>query len=464
MDAMRRLLQPSLRGRLLLAQLLMLVLLWCAMVVYFVYQSQHDQSELALDSRFEMILTAADQLADRPDAQAAVLTQIDRFQRITEGLESEPNLRLNLLVRRRDGQLLYASPGLPQDIATRTAGDIEKVSAGGRLWRARTLASPDTGISVTLAKPGEAINVLIPLGSHGFLVLPLLISLPFLALPAWLSLRLALRPWRRLAAEIATRGPQDLQPLAFRSRHRELRPLVDSLDALLARVRAGARREREFIADAAHELRTPLAAMRVNVEALRASPTLAADPAQRLLLDGTLRSGERASHVVAQLLALMRADAPPSPTGPQPLSLRSLAQDRLAAFAGLAARREAELALDAPQDVTVLGEAQGLTSLLDNLIDNALKYGPQGGSVTLRLLAHPDGGALLEVQDQGPGIAPALRARVFDRFFRADTTAQSGSGLGLSIVRAVADRHGATVQLTAGPGEQGLCVRVRFPD
>lgn len=460
---MRRLLQPSLRGRLLLAQLMMLVLLWCAMVFFFVHQSQHDQSELALDPRYEMILAAADQLADRPDAQAAVLARIDRFQRITEGLESEPDLRLNLLVRRRDGQLLYASPGLPQDIATRTVGDIEKVSAGGRRWLARTMASPDTGISVTLAKPGEAINVLITLGSHGLLVLPLLISLPFLALPAWLSLRLALRPWRRLAAEIAARGPQDLQPLAFKPRHRELRPLVDSLDTLLARVRDASRREREFIADAAHELRTPLAAMRVNVEALSASAALAAQPTQRLLLDGTLRSGERASHVVSQLLALMRADAPPSPTGMRRLSLRSLAQDRLAAFAGLAAQREAELALDAPQDVSVTGEPQGLTSLLDNLIDNALKYGPQRGSVTLRLLVHPDGGALLEVQDEGPGIAPALRARVFDRFFRADAAAQSGSGLGLSIVKAVAERHGAAVQLAAGPDGRGLCVRVRFP-
>ncbi|MFP5392778.1 MAG: histidine kinase dimerization/phospho-acceptor domain-containing protein [Gammaproteobacteria bacterium] len=270
MKRLRRLLQPSLTRRLLLARLLLMVLLWLLLIVVLVYRSQHDESELAADARYRMILQAAAALQGEGHSQRQqqVLAAIDRFQREADGIEDEPLMRISMLVRRH-GALLYASPGTAPELRTRTPGAIEKVAAGGRLWRARTVADAASGIEVTLIKPAEAINVLFAFSSHGFLLLPLAISLPFLALPAWLSLALALRPWRRLNEEIAARGADELAPLAFRPAHRELRPLVDSLNALLARLREAAARERAFIADAAHELRTPLAAMRVNVEALQ---------------------------------------------------------------------------------------------------------------------------------------------------------------------------------------------------
>lgn len=298
------------------------------------------------------------------------------------------------------------------------------------------------------------------INSRGYYLLPLLISLPFLLLPAWLSIRLAMRPWRKVAQEVAARGPRDLRPLAFKPPHGELAALVDNINALLQRVDASAARERSFIADATHELRTPLAAMRVNVEALQRQ---AHDPRQQELLDGILNSNSRAARLVGQLLRLTRSEVQAG-TGEPPLPqvLDVLLQDRLAALSGLAQAHGVELELQAAVSLSVLGQRENLVSLIDNLVENAIKYSPRGASVMVSL--HAQGNhAVLHVADQGPGIPPYLQARVFDRFFRAPQQVQPGSGLGLSIVASVVAQHGGTIALHRGNGGQGLLVEVCLP-
>ena len=453
----RGLLQPSLVRRLLLAQLLLLALLWLIFIAYLLYQAQHDQSELAQDQRYDMILSVADSLADQPAQQLQSLGEIDRFQREAEGLEDEPEMRMSMLVRQGD-RLLFASPGISSNVRNTRPGVIEKVLADGKKWSARSRVSARSGIQLTLVKPGNAINILLTFTSKGFLLLPLLISLPFLAMPAWLSLRLALRPWSRVTHEIGVRGPHDLSPLAFQPKHRELRPLVVNLNALLRRVHESTKREREFIADAAHELRTPLAAMCVNVEAMK---TEASEGLRQELLDGMVRSGDRASRVVGQLLSLMRADVALA-RDVRLVALAPLAQERLAALSELAAARDVELSLDAQVGTFIMGEHESLVSMLDNLIENAIKYSEPGGTVSLRVALQRQV-AVLTVADQGPGIAPELHARVFDRFFRVADQKHTGSGLGLAIVKSAIERHGAHITLGATPGGHGLLVTVTFP-
>jgi two-component system sensor histidine kinase QseC len=270
---------------------------------------------------------------------------------------------------------------------------------------------------------------------------------------------LALNPFRRVAEEVAAKGPDDLAPLTFRPKHRELLQMGKSVDGLLGRIREGVDRERRFIADAAHELRTPLAAMRINVEALRQRPH---DSADEVLLDGLMHSGDRATRLVSQLLSLMRSDAAPVAASQQPLRLDELAQERLAVLGGIARQRNIELELDAPAAVTISGERQGLITLIDNLVENAIKYSPPGSSVLMRVAADAAGAAQLSVEDAGPGIPPELRERVFERFYRAPDQSQSGSGLGLAIVRAVAGMHHATISLSAPDGHTGLRVGVDF--
>jgi len=276
--------------------------------------------------------------------------------------------------------------------------------------------------------------------------------------PAWLSVRLALRPWRQVSKETAERGPADLTPLSYTPPHKELQPLVQSINSLLQRVRDSTSRERSLIADAAHELRTPLAAMRVNVEALKEQST---DEGQRELMGNLLRSNDRAARLVGQLLQLMRSDAVPDNALPVMLSLDALVQDRLAMIEGLASARGIELELVCEDNVPVLGERESLVSMIDNLVNNAIKYSPAGGTVMVHV-AHEGPHALLTVSDQGPGIPAALRERVFDRFFRNPDQTQSGSGLGLAIVKSVVDRHGGEVTL-GETAEGGLLATVRLP-
>ncbi|WP_198971069.1 sensor histidine kinase [Xylophilus sp. ASV27] len=327
---------------------------------------------------------------------------------------------------------------------------VEKLSVQGRHWRASARHSRSSDTRVALVMPADAMHLILTFSSRGYYALPLIISIPFLLLPAWLSIRLALRPWRAVVREIAARGPQDLRPLAFEPRHEELRPLVRSINALMRRLRESGERERRFIADAAHELRTPIAAMRINVEALQAQQGINARQSE--LLGGILRASDRAARLVGQLLRLMRSNAQASAAAGEMLALDTLVQERLA---------ELSLEVDAP-GLRVRGEREDLMSMVDNLIDNASKYGPPGSTVQVRL-QRTDAHAMLTVADHGPGIAPALRERVFDRFFRDPDQTQTGSGLGLGIVKAVVEKCGGHIALGDCSHGPGLQVTLRLP-
>nr|WP_255519273.1 ATP-binding protein [Xylophilus sp. ASV27] len=218
----------------------------------------------------------------------------------------------------------------------------------------------------------------------------------------------------------------------------------------MRRLRESGERERRFIADAAHELRTPIAAMRINVEALQAQQGINARQSE--LLGGILRASDRAARLVGQLLRLMRSNAQASAAAGEMLALDTLVQERLA---------ELSLEVDAP-GLRVRGEREDLMSMVDNLIDNASKYGPPGSTVQVRL-QRTDAHAMLTVADHGPGIAPALRERVFDRFFRDPDQTQTGSGLGLGIVKAVVEKCGGHIALGDCSHGPGLQVTLRLP-
>ncbi len=451
----------SLVRRLVLAQVITTLLLWLAAVAYLVHDTaRYDEifEERVIAPRADMILAVVDSLAAQPERLADALAKIDRMQRNEHQAEDAPALRIAMNVWQGD-RLLLATPGEPGVVHTALRRQLERIEVAGKTWRTYTQESANSDARVTLMRSGHPLSIIFALESRGILVLPLLISLPFLVIPAWLSVRVALRPWRRFSAEIESRGPSDLTPLQFGSSYRELRPVSQAVNALLERMRNSLARERSFIADAAHELRTPLAAMRVNVEALQGHR---ADARDRELLAGLVRSGERASRLVVQLLGLMRSDADRPGHATERIDLGALAQDRLADLAALAAARRVELELQADTRCLVQGEREGLTSLIDNLVENAIKYSPPDSRVVVRV-AHDAAHTSLVVEDSGDGIPEVWRERVFDRFFRAPDQAQPGSGLGLAIVKAVADRHHAHVDLSAGEGGRGLRATVRFP-
>jgi two-component system sensor histidine kinase QseC len=289
-----------------------------------------------------------------------------------------------------------------------------------------------------------------------FMLTPLVYSLPFLLVPAWLIVRRGLRPLRTMGEAIEQRSAGDLAPLPA-SPYRELSPLVDAINRLMKRLSQRLEREHEFLSDAAHEMKTPLSVIQLNAHLL----TSAADEQQKADADAGLRVGvARASHTVHQLLAFERARAEPGGERPPVEDLALMVRDRLAQVAPLAVQRGIDIELAAaPCPLPLHRESAG--ALLDNVIGNAIKYSPDGGRITVRLDAG-GGKAVLRIGDQGPGIAPALRTKVFERFYRVPGQDQAGSGLGLAIAERAAARNGATIRLEDGEGGRGLEVVIEF--
>lgn len=233
--------------------------------------------------------------------------------------------------------------------------------------------------------------------------------------------------------------------------------MVDAINVFLTRLRESTERERIFIADAAHELRTPLAAMRINVEALQ---SYISSESQQELLAGIIRSNSRAARLVNQLLLLMHSEAR-TDTVMEPVPLTTLIQERMAELAPLASERRIELEFYSDNEIWMTGVRERLMSLIDNVIENAVKYSPEGGRVEV-VVRSIEKFTQLRVSDAGPGILPELRERVFDRFFRDPNQIQTGSGLGLAIVKAVAQQHNSSVCLSTSE-DGGLMVTVDFP-
>jgi signal transduction histidine kinase len=352
------------------------------------------------------------------------------------------------------GARVYLSrPGLP--LINQIVLGYANLSLQGQAWRAYGLQTTDGVIQIAqpiqvrqrLAR-AAAVRVVVPL----ILLLPVMITFV-----AWI-VRRALLPLREVTAGVQRRDERSLAPLATANLPEEIEPLAAELNRLLARLQEAFAVQRAFIADAAHELRSPLTALRLQLQLLDRAPDEAARRAARDSLGAAV---ERTIHLVEQLLTLARSDPGETASEFELLDLAAVAAQALTDMNALAMARNIELSLERQGDVPVRGDREALHTLVRNLLDNAVRYTPPGGFVRVR--CHTVGAAaLLEVIDTGPGIAPADRARVFDRFYRRANANETGTGLGLAIVKAIAERHGARVILDdAPPG--GLHVTVSFP-
>jgi two-component system OmpR family sensor kinase len=290
-------------------------------------------------------------------------------------------------------------------------------------------------------------------------ILPLLTALPLLALLIWFIIARGLQPLDRVAAAVARRSPSLLEPVSERGLPSEVQPLVHALNGLLDRLGLALAAQRSFIADAAHELRTPLTA--VHLQAQLAERASTDDERRRALAD--LKAGlERATRLSEQLLTLAREEPGVIERALVEVDLAELARDVLGELMPLTETKAVDLGLNASVGASVMGDPEALRALVSNLVDNALRYTPAGGRVDVAVSSDLGGSTVLSVRDNGPGIAPDERERVFDRFYRGQISVP-GSGLGLAIVKRVADRHGATIELGEGIEGKGVSVSVRFP-
>jgi signal transduction histidine kinase len=412
-------------------------------------------SLLAAGVTYRRVLSETSTLFDYQLRQMALSlrSQISLAPRIVELPSDQGDTDFVVQIWDVFGARTYVSrPGLP--MINQTVLGYADLTLRGQTWRAYGLQTADGVIQI--AQPAKVREALARAAAER-VVIPLILLLPIMiGAVAWIVSR-GLLPLRFVAAEVQRRDARSLAPLGTDRLPIEIEPLVSELNRLLERLQRAFSAQRAFIADAAHELRSPLTALRLQLQLLERAP----DEAERIEARTRLGAAvERAIHLAEQLLALARSE-PEAAIEFERVDLAAVAAEGIKDVHDLAVAKKIDLGLDTASDLYIQGNREALRTLVRNLVDNAVRYTPPGGSVQVRCSCTP-GEATLEVEDTGPGIAAADRERVFDRFYRRAAAQEGGTGLGLAIVKAIGERHGAQVALGEASGG-GLRVRVIFP-
>jgi two-component system sensor histidine kinase QseC len=445
-----------LRRRLLLTLLGGVSLCWLAAMVASFYKAHHE-----IDEMFDaQLVVLADTLAVMSDAVGRDDEDDDGFEMMAPDHAYGQAVRFQIFDR--DGRLLLYS---------RNAGRSPRVSSNAPSrngffdaqedgqWRYFSRWNREQSRHIIVGDRHEPrLKVSFEIASR--MLLPALLGLPLLALWVWLATRRELAPLAEIARHIAERDAQRLDPVIPGTAPLEVRPLIEALNDLLARLDRALIAERQFTADAAHELRTPLAALAAQVEVA----AQARDVAERDHALGQIRVGvDRAAHLVEQLLTLARVDAGAALGEPVVLRLDELLAEVAADEGAAAIDKNLQLSLVADAPALIRGHVVLLRILLRNLINNAIRYTPAGGEIALTVVS---AGATwqLSISDSGPGIPREQREAALRRFVRLadDVQANSGSGLGLAIVARIAQVHGVRLELDDGLHGAGLTVRLQF--
>jgi two-component system OmpR family sensor kinase len=455
----------SLYARLLLGHGLSLLLVVSVLISVYAWQSLHARTgdfDVQMSFFARGLVELAAPLADAPPALERAAREIERIYVESSIVASGGPIDYAPVYRllRPDSSIALRRPASGPLPFARVDLGFDDTTVDGRAWRVYGTVG-ESGLLVQVAEPLDLrwamlANLLLSV------LTPLLLAVPLIGVVAWLATRWAWRPMQALQAEIRARRPQRLEPLQGAAGLRELAPLIAELNELLAHTRSYVARERALVDDAAHQLRTPLAALAMQADALARAPDESSRTAATAALQGGVR---RASSLLAHLLALARVDAAAAPVADQPFDLCALLQERLAAFGAAALAKDVDLSLEVASDARARGDATALGSALDALLDNALNYVGRGGCVRVRAQVAPDQ-TCIEVADDGPGLAPELRAHAGARFWRGPQAQGDGSGLGLAVATRLLAVNGGTLALADGlPHAKGcgLAVRLCWP-
>jgi two-component system, OmpR family, sensor histidine kinase QseC len=429
----------SLRWHLLVAVSAAVLLIWLFTGWSSYVMARHEAEEL-MDGNLAQ--SGHLLLAIMHDNEAQLADIASRLASVRGAADNIYEPPLEFQVGRSDGAVLARSLDAPELPILGVTGYSDIVRHNGS-WRVLNTVSDDGRYRVQVSQP-ISLRDRAALEVASRTVLPLVVIVPILILLIYVSILRGLRPLDRLASDVAARSPENLSPLSGHDIPTEARPLVTSLNRLFDRVSGALENERRFTADAAHEMRTPLAAIKVQSQVA----LLSADAGQR---DNALRQikrgVDRAAHLVDQLLRLARLDPLHRLPNPVPIGLNNLIRQALGEVLVVHAESARPIRDDLPPtDVTVLGDAELLGIALRNLFDNAIRYSGPGDAIGMRLDALGNE-VTISVHDSGPGVPDGIVDKLNERFFRGDDPAAEGSGLGLAIVTRIAELHGARLVL-----------------
>jgi two-component system sensor histidine kinase QseC len=439
----------SLQQRLLTRTLGAVLVVWMGTAAFVGYEAQHE----------------VDELLDAHLAQSAALLVVQ--QNATpdddEPLLDAPTLhkyahRVAYQVFDEDRLVMHSPNVAHTPMAQHTQGFETLTLADGKSWRIFAAPGRTRDVQIYVAERVDSRDEIWRAVLKGFLP-PLFIALPLLLIGLWWNVRSGLQPLQRLRQALLKRDTQMLAPVSLPETPQEVQPMLDALNDLLQRLALRMETERRFTADAAHELRTPIAAIRAQAQVALSSTT--DDQVRKQALQDTLVGCDRASRVVEQLLTLARVEGPQD-VASEPFRLDQLAQQVMADLTPDALRRGQTLELLAPEPLQVNGQSTLWQILLRNLIDNALRYSPDGAVVRINAQRLDANHVQVTVQDSGAGISNADMARLGERFFRVLGNQATGSGLGWSIVRHIASLQQVDVQVGKSADLGGLQVTLRY--
>jgi two-component system sensor histidine kinase QseC len=446
--------QPTLQRRSVGYVLAGFVVIWVVLLAYVYVQNDRVIAREQPFRRFTEALHRTLEATPDPGQAAAIVRATLQWtnERRSQGVRFPTGVDGELLDA--SGARVYASPRLQAFSAQDWRGNA-RVLVEGRGYLLHEARGPLW--TLRIAEPVRTTDRFLSYNASVILEY-LLLALPFVALPVWWSVRSGLRPLAQFASALKARRQDDLGPVQHPVRHRELKPLSEALDGLLAQLRRKLDRERVFVQDAAHEIRTPLAVVGTQAHVL--AHASCAEERQRALalLNQAIA---RASHLAHQLLLLATLEGEGQAT-PRHIDVPQAVRELLAQLAPLAMERRIELSLEAPDHLWMTLDEAALGSIVGNLVDNAIRYGREAGNVVV-VLREAAGELALHVLDDGPGIAQAEHSRVFERFYRVAGNERPGSGLGLAIVQQAAVRLGGEVRVADGLSGRGVGFLVSLP-
>ena len=439
----------SIQQRLLMRTLGGVLVVWMATAAFVWFEAQHE----------------VDELLDAHLAQSAALLVV---QQNATPEDDEPFLDAPTLHKYAhrvayqvfdEDRLVMHSPNVAHEPMAQHKSGFETLTLpDGKSWRIFAAPGRDRDVQIYVAERLDSRDEIMRAVLLGFLP-PLTIALPLLLIGLWWNVRSGLQPLQRLRQALLKRDTQTFTPVSLSDTPQEVQPMLDALNDLLKRLAQRMETERRFTADAAHELRTPIAAIRAQAQV--ALTSAAHDKVRQQALQDTLFGCDRASRVVEQLLTLARVEGPQDVTS-EPFRLDQLAQQVIADLTPDALRRGQTLELLSPEPLPINGQNTLWQILLRNLIDNALRYSPEGALVRIQAQRLDDRHVQVTVEDSGAGLSSADMARLGERFFRVLGTEATGSGLGWSIVRHIANLQQVDVQVGKSTDLGGLLVTLRF--
>ncbi len=444
---------PSLRHRLLLLLLTLFAAAWALLAVLSYSAVRHEvekqfDAELSQSARVLLGLTRHELQEDSSDSGVA--------PGLIGGQAHPYEERIAFQIW-QDGDLLLRSANSPPTPMSPSDGFHDR-EIDGATWRTFALTDKAIMVTINVGERYEVRNELV-YDILGTTLLPVVLALPLLAVLIWSGISAGLAPLGRMVGEIGRRTPSALEPLAMRDVPEEIQPLAKELNGLLGRLRGALESERRFTSNAAHELRTPLAALRAQAQVAQRA-TVETERSQAL--DQLIRGVDRATRLVEQMLQLARLDPESAARQYREVVLADVVAEAVAGLASRAIERRIDLGVTETNRATLRGDAALLGVLVRNLVDNAIQHSQENARVDVAIDSAPEV-VTLTVTDSGPGIPVEERPRVLERFYRMRDTRASGTGLGLSIVQKIAELHAATVTFEDAPHPPGLRVCVRFP-